>query len=359
MGLRFGKRIRLGKFITLNLSKSGISASFGVRGAKLTIGPRGTQATVGLPGSGLSYTKKLSGSSRNKRNSPEARAARGDQAAPPPAREPVYREAEAPAEPEDFAPPAPGLLAPRHEKIFAQGLESFRAGDDGEALACFLEAAPHEAGAAVLAAALMSTEEPDSIPLLESVVLNDVEFPTPLMERYLVDQEVLLMSITHFSEAEIGVDSLGATLLLAEAYQAQGRPDDAIGLLEEVHEVSEEPTVMLSLCELYATNGHWDALVEVGQNLPAVDDVTYEINYFYGVALGQRGLYDAARTVFSDALRRKNGKNERLTLEFLYARATAYEALNQRARARKDLETVYMLDTSFRDVAARLDSMLS
>lgn len=358
MGLRFGKRIRLGKFITLNLSKSGISASFGVRGAKLTIGPRGTQATVGLPGSGLSYTKKLSGSSRNKRNSAQERVARGEPADQRPAPEPIEREP-APGEFDDFAPPAPGLLAPRHEKIFAQGLASFRAGDDGDALGCFLEASAAEPGAAVLAAALMSSQEPQAIPLLESVVLNDVEFPTPLMERYMVDQEVLLMSITQFSEAEIGIDSLGATLLLAEAYQAQGQPDDAIGLLEEVHEVSEEPTVMLSLCELYAANNHWDAIVEVAQHLPAVDDVTYEINYLYGVALQQRGLHDAARTVFSEALRRKKGKNEWLTLELLYARALSYEALNQRARARKDLETVYMLDTNFRDVAARLDRMLS
>src|ERR1700737_330398 len=53
-------RIRRSKQIfpglRLNLSKSGISMSAGVRGAHYTIGPRGRRATVGLPGTGLSYT---------------------------------------------------------------------------------------------------------------------------------------------------------------------------------------------------------------------------------------------------------------------------------------------------------------
>lgn len=41
----------------LNASKSGLSASFGTRGAWLTVGKRGTRATIGLPGTGISYTK--------------------------------------------------------------------------------------------------------------------------------------------------------------------------------------------------------------------------------------------------------------------------------------------------------------
>jgi hypothetical protein len=43
----------------LNFSGSGISASFGVRGASVTVGKRGTYLDVGLPGSGLSYRTRL------------------------------------------------------------------------------------------------------------------------------------------------------------------------------------------------------------------------------------------------------------------------------------------------------------
>jgi len=56
MSFRFWRRIRIAPGVTLNLSKSGGSLSFGPRGAKFTIGPRGKRATVGIPGTGLFYT---------------------------------------------------------------------------------------------------------------------------------------------------------------------------------------------------------------------------------------------------------------------------------------------------------------
>lgn len=57
MGLRFQKRIRIFKGLTINLSKGGASLSAGVRGAKVNFSKLGTRTTVGLPGSGLSYSK--------------------------------------------------------------------------------------------------------------------------------------------------------------------------------------------------------------------------------------------------------------------------------------------------------------
>jgi hypothetical protein len=61
MGFRFRKRIRILPGISLNLSKSGVSASIGKPGATLNIGAKGTRATVGLPGTGISYSQKLDG----------------------------------------------------------------------------------------------------------------------------------------------------------------------------------------------------------------------------------------------------------------------------------------------------------
>ncbi|MDI7252965.1 MAG: DUF4236 domain-containing protein, partial [Actinomycetota bacterium] len=60
MAFRFWRRIRIAPGVTLNLSKSGGSLSFGPRGAKFTIGTRGKRATVGIPGTGLFYTTTLS-----------------------------------------------------------------------------------------------------------------------------------------------------------------------------------------------------------------------------------------------------------------------------------------------------------
>ena len=50
MAFRFWRRIRIAPGVTLNLSKSGGSLSFGPRGVKFTIGPRGKRATVGISG---------------------------------------------------------------------------------------------------------------------------------------------------------------------------------------------------------------------------------------------------------------------------------------------------------------------
>jgi len=59
MSFRFRKRISLGKFLHMNLSKSGASLSAAGAGATVNVGCRGTTATVGIPGSGVSYQTRL------------------------------------------------------------------------------------------------------------------------------------------------------------------------------------------------------------------------------------------------------------------------------------------------------------
>lgn len=61
--MRFRKRIKLLPGLRLNLSKSGVSLSAGVRGASVTFGKRGKHLNVGLPGTGF-YTRQKVGSSR-------------------------------------------------------------------------------------------------------------------------------------------------------------------------------------------------------------------------------------------------------------------------------------------------------
>jgi hypothetical protein len=68
MAFRLFRRIKIAPGITLNLSKSGLSASAGVRGARVTLGPRGVRRTVGVPGTGISYTDSSSTSPRPRRS---------------------------------------------------------------------------------------------------------------------------------------------------------------------------------------------------------------------------------------------------------------------------------------------------
>ena len=55
---RFFRRTQLLPGVRLNLSRSGPSLSFGVRGAHVTVGRRGVTRTVGIPGTGVFYASR-------------------------------------------------------------------------------------------------------------------------------------------------------------------------------------------------------------------------------------------------------------------------------------------------------------
>jgi hypothetical protein len=61
MGFRFSKRIKIGKGITLNLSKKGVSTTVGTRGASVNVGKRGVHLNAGIPGTGISTRTKIGG----------------------------------------------------------------------------------------------------------------------------------------------------------------------------------------------------------------------------------------------------------------------------------------------------------
>ncbi|MDE2058749.1 MAG: DUF4236 domain-containing protein [candidate division NC10 bacterium] len=60
MGLLFRKRLRLGKFLSLNVSKSGLGLSVGPPGAKVSLNPKRARLQVGIPGTGLGYRRDVS-----------------------------------------------------------------------------------------------------------------------------------------------------------------------------------------------------------------------------------------------------------------------------------------------------------
>ncbi len=60
MGFRFRKTISLLPGVRLNISKSGVSASVGGKGATVNVGKGGRlRGTVGVPGSGVSYSESV------------------------------------------------------------------------------------------------------------------------------------------------------------------------------------------------------------------------------------------------------------------------------------------------------------
>lgn len=334
MGFRLQRSIRLGKFVRLNISKSGVGFSAGITGLRISKGPSGTWFTIGLPGTGLSYRKKLDSKSSKKENRSENKAA-------------------ATATPEL---PQPGFFAAGHEKDLARGLEAYRKGDIDEALDHFLEAAPDEPGAAILAASILVKDEArhyEGTPLLEAVVESDEAFPTPLMEKYLAGIQIDI-DITPTITATVAVDGLAAILLLVELYQKQRRVREAMALLEEVEELAQEPAIKLSLCELYASRNLWDNIINIASQTESEDDVTLGIMLFQGRALQEKNLHEAAITVFTKALRRKKDRTSALLHQARYWRAISYQAQGKNSRANKEFQKLYAEAPDFRDVAERL-----
>ncbi len=337
MGFRLQRRIRLGKFIQLNISKSGVGFSAGIRGLRISRGPSGTWFTVGLPGTGLSYRKKLDSKVGHKQRRAASSPGTAGAAAKP-------------------ALPDPGFFAGRTEKELVKGLEHFRAGNSEQALEYLLNAAPEEPGAAILAASILDkkdSQEYRATEMLERVVQSDDTFPTLLMKKYLAEAEFEL-EITPTITATVSVDALGATLLLVELYQHQRRVREAITLLEEIDELADEPVLTLSLCELYAARNLWEHIIERAKNTEPEDDITLGILTFYGRALQEKGLYEAANAIFTKALRRQKGRHPMLRNEVRYWRAISYQEQGKFRQANIEFQKLYAAAPDFRDVAARL-----
>ena len=56
MAWNFRRRVKILPGVTLNVGKTGVSTSVGVKGAQMTFGKNGRRTTVGLPGTGLSHS---------------------------------------------------------------------------------------------------------------------------------------------------------------------------------------------------------------------------------------------------------------------------------------------------------------
>lgn len=62
MGMRFRKSVNVGKHVRINVSKSGIGGSIGVKGARITKTASGrTRKTISIPNTGISYVSESGG----------------------------------------------------------------------------------------------------------------------------------------------------------------------------------------------------------------------------------------------------------------------------------------------------------
>jgi tetratricopeptide (TPR) repeat protein len=329
---RFRRSIRLGPGVRLNLGKTGIGISAGVRGARRTFHSSGREtSSVGIPGTGLGYVHT---SSRGRASAPE------------------------PTEP-TAAPTLtakPGWFASKHEKEFYKALQAYVKGDTEEARKLFESASARDESERVLADDLLAGivnattgKLDEAIPQLEAVVSSEVELPDELMTKYLAGGGIVV-GVTERLKVAVEWGSLAAALTLVECYQAKGRTEEAIGILQQLADTDENPAILLSLCDLYAQTEAWDEIVDAAAGVANEDDVTLEIRLLQARALRQQGMDEAALGAYKDALRSKK-RDPELLKEARYERGKLLLERGRKAQAMKDLQTVYAEDPRYRDVA--------
>jgi tetratricopeptide (TPR) repeat protein len=339
VGFRFRRSIRLGPGVRLNLSKSGIGVSTGIRGLHYSVHSSGRRTlSTGIPGTGMSYVTTLSrGRSRSTTTTRRNTAQR-----------PVAIAAR----------PKASLFAPGYEKEFARGVDFYLKGDLANARASFKSAAAKDSSNRVIADDLLSGvleiqagSPSDAIPYLEKVVAARTPLPDELIGKYLADSPEIELHVTSLVSASMPWSSLLAALALAEAYQAVGRIDEAVGVLRQLSSARTEPALTLSLCELLAERGAWAELNELAASISNEDDVSLQTKLFQAQALEKQGLGEAAISVYNECLRSRR-RDPALLKTARYARGRQLLALGQRKRAARDLGLVYAEDPAYADVAS-------
>lgn len=343
MGFRFWRRIKLAPGVTLNLSKSGGSLSFGPRGAKVTLGGRsGLRRTVGIPGTGLFYTTTGGGSrgarSSHARSHPQPQVRAGDRLSLG-----FFKR----------------LFTPQEEEDLVDGMKQVVLGHERVALE-HLRKASHLADGAFLAGFLSLKLKlyEEAVEHLHRALDRSGELGT-YFRKYGVDA-LMSLPVTEEITVHIAPGFKGVVLVLGETLQAMGRMEDAIRALVIAYEADPEDLMLrLSLAELLleARGEDRTALDEVVRLAGGVDNespVHAALLYYKGRALHALGLTEAARDAFTASLRRRKDYPEELLKAARYERARVYEEMGQRSRARQEFGRLYSEDPGYEDVAERM-----
>lgn len=219
MGFRFWRRIKIAPGLTLNLSKSGGSLSFGPRGAKFTVGSRGKRATIGVPGTGLFYTSTLPSDKSSNRKSPPKRVS-----------PPVVRS-------EDKLTMGffKRLITPTDEEALVDGCRELVLENEKKALN-HLKKAVHLADGAYLAGFLALKKErfEEASEYLLTAAKRSKEL-CRYFTKYGISA-IMSLPITEEVSVHVGPNIRGILLGLVEIYQRQTRWEDAIECLNRLGE---------------------------------------------------------------------------------------------------------------------------
>lgn len=331
MALRFWRRVRLAPGVTLNLSKSTASLSFGPRGAKYTISPRGNRATVGVPGTGLFYTVHAPGQKSHRQAPGRSALDLG-----------FFRR----------------LVTPPEELALVNGLRALDEGDDNRALAGF-EAAGELIEARWMAGMIHLRREDFAAARahLEKALVGLPELGG-LFTKYGITAQASL-PIAEGIFAHILPRERGTRLALVEIAQATGDHASAMAHLERLLILdASDPVVVLSFVEIALDTPDDRRMMErvlalsaqTGNETP----VDTAILLYRARALAALGLDNAAIEVLTLAGRRRKDRPDALLHQIRHDRAALYAKAGRPAQARREFERLFAEAPDFPGLATRL-----
>jgi len=325
MGFTARKSFKVIPGVRMTVSKSGISTSAGVKGARVTRTSSGrVTRTVGVPGSGVAHTKTVS-------------SGKSQRQAPPPA---------------SPSPTKPGLMAPKWEKELYKVVMSQKFDELPRIAQTYPEAASVAATLDGLTAMQNGEDRALEVCRWAWAAGGDVA-ENPFVRKY-IGATTVTIGVAPGVDAAVPLSRDALGLALAELEQGAGNVAAAIAVVEAL-----DPSALaaVSLCELYLEAGRNDDVIDVTNGVTNTDDPTALLATFRGVALREQGHYTAAREAFKEALKSKS-RDAAIRHRALAERAETYVAEGKVAMGRKDLERILAEDSSFPGVRERLAELV-
>jgi len=334
LAFRFWRRVRVAPGVTLNLSKSTASLSFGPRGAKYTLSPRGNRVTAGLPGTGLFYTVHQP---RRPSAANAPRVAQRDRL-----NLGFFQR----------------LFTPADERALVEGLKALNTGDEGAALAEFEKAASLPDAAWMAGMLRLRREEFTPAKRHLEAALSGLDRLGGLFEKYQIAAQVTF-PVTPEVDAHARPCERGTRLPLVEIAQFEGDRAAAMRHLERLLAIEPgDPVVLLSFAELTlegdAGRAQMERVIALTTSIPNETPVDTALLLYRGRAMAGLDLPDAAIDVFTLALRRRKDRSESLLRQLRYERAVLYDQVGRKAQARREFERLYAEDPGFEDLRKRL-----
>jgi tetratricopeptide (TPR) repeat protein len=318
MGFRYRKSIKLAPGVRMTLSKSGVSYSAGVRGARVTRTASGQlRGSTSIPGTGLGYSTALT-----------AKPHQRGRATTPHPQSPQRR-------------PTPGLLAPRAEKAMYKAV--FK--ENWAAMQSVMADHPDYSALGCALLGMVKVRERDydqAIRFLTTAFASGLDPAEHAFSQKYLNTGVST-EIAPGVSIDLPINRDAVALVLAELHQDRGEANEAIEVVEQL-----EPTTYaaVSLAELYGQVGRFGDVIEMTEGVANIDDATALLCTFRGAAFRELGHFVAAREILKEALKSKN-RQAVVRHRALLERAKVYIAEGKRSQARKDVERILAEDSDY------------